>query len=105
MKFSVQLRQAEITELSKDGANHATKAKTEPGKNDDYPIYFLTANFKLFMKLFKVIASYFFNFIIDTLLMRKIDFSFSKLSHRLQGKYYNSLRNTCVFSLFHVTSS
>ena len=51
MKFSVQLRQAEITELSKDGANHATKAKTEPGKNDDYPIYFLTANFKLFMKL------------------------------------------------------
>ena len=40
MKFnSVQLRQAEITaeitELSKDGANHANTAKTESGKNDE----------------------------------------------------------------------
>ena len=61
MKFnSVQLGQAEITaeitELSKDlvAANHANMAKTESGKIDDYrdyPIYFLTANFKLFMKL------------------------------------------------------
>ena len=57
MKFnSVQLRQAEITaqitELSKDGANDPNTAKTESGKNQDddyrdYPIYFLTANFKL----------------------------------------------------------
>ena len=56
MKFnSVQLRQAEITteitELSKDEANHPNTGKTESGKNDDCPIYFLTANFKLFMKL------------------------------------------------------
>ena len=55
MKFnSVQLRQAEITaeitELRKDEANHPNTGKTESGKNDDYrdyPIYFLTANFKL----------------------------------------------------------
>ena len=59
MKFnSVELRQAEITaeitELRKDEANHPNTGKTESGKNDDYrdyPIYFLTANFKLFMKL------------------------------------------------------
>ena len=53
LSWGLRFKVAEITELTKDGANTEAKQSWagQKGKNDDYLIYFLTANFKLFMKL------------------------------------------------------